>query len=57
MARLEHLPDGRLLYRFKRSWRDGTTHVVMDPLELLERLSALVPAPETPDRAGIVGGN
>ena len=46
MERLEPLPDGRrLLYRFKRPWRDGTTHIVMDPLELLERLSALVPAP------------
>ncbi|MGH8095642.1 MAG: transposase [Chthoniobacterales bacterium] len=45
MERLEALPDGRLLYRFKRPWRDGTTHIVMDPLELLEKLSALVPAP------------
>ena len=25
--------------------KDGATHIVMDPLELLERLSALVPAP------------
>jgi hypothetical protein len=43
--RLERLADGRLLYRFKRPWRDGTTHVVYEPLELLEKLSALVPAP------------
>ena len=28
MERLEPLADGRLLYRFKRPWRDGTTHVV-----------------------------
>ena len=45
MERLEPLADGRLLYRFKRPWRDGTTHIVMEPLELLEKLSALVPAP------------
>ena len=45
MERLEVLADGRLLYRLKRPWRDGTTHIVMDPLELLEKLSALVPAP------------
>ena len=45
MERLECLADGRLLYRFKRPWRDGTTHVVYEPLELLEKLSALVPAP------------
>jgi hypothetical protein len=44
MERLEPLADGRLPYRFKRAWRDGTTHIVMDPLELLEKLSALVPA-------------
>src|SRR2546427_8543417 len=25
MERLEPLADGRLLYRFKRPWRDGTT--------------------------------
>ena len=43
--RLEPHTDGRLLYRFKRPWRDGTTHIVMDPLELLEKLAALVPAP------------
>ncbi len=47
MERLEPLADGRLLYRFKRPWRDGTTHVVFEGLELLEKLSALVPAPRT----------
>ena len=47
MDRLERLVDGRLLYRFKRPWRDGTTHIVMEPLELLEKLSALVPAPRS----------
>ena len=45
LERLEVLCDGRLLYRFKRPWRDGTTHVVFQPLELLEKLAALVPAP------------
>jgi hypothetical protein len=46
MERLERLADGRLLYRFKRPWRDGTTHAVFEPLELLEKLAALVPAPK-----------
>ena len=46
MERLERLADGRLLYRFKRAWRDGTTHVVFEPVELLEKLVALVPAPK-----------
>ena len=41
--RLSLLPDGRLLYRLKHRWRDGTTHVIYEPVELLERLAALVP--------------
>jgi hypothetical protein len=39
------MEDGRLLYRLKHRWRDGTRHVVFEPLELLERLAALVPPP------------
>src|SRR5207253_4089888 len=42
----EPLPDGRLLYRFKRPWTDGTTHVILEPLELMEKLVAIVPAPK-----------
>ncbi len=43
--RLTKLTDGRLLYRLKRKWRDGTTHVVFQPLELVEKLAAIVPPP------------
>jgi Putative transposase/Transposase zinc-binding domain len=43
--RLSLLPDGRLLYRLKRRWRDGTSHVIFEPLELTEKLAALVPPP------------
>jgi hypothetical protein len=43
--RLSRLEDGRLLYRLKHRWRDGTTHVVFTPQELLEKLAALVPPP------------
>ena len=43
--RLSLLADARLLYRLKRGWRDGTTHVIFQPLELLEKLAALVPPP------------
>jgi uncharacterized protein YbaR (Trm112 family) len=43
--RLSQLPDGRLLYRLKRRWRDGTSHVIYEPLELMERLAALVHPP------------
>jgi hypothetical protein len=43
--RLSLLPDSRFLYRLKHRWRDGTTHVIYEPLELVERLAALVPPP------------
>jgi hypothetical protein len=44
--RLSLLPDGRLLYRLKHRWRDGTKHVIFEPLELVEKLAALVPPPK-----------
>jgi hypothetical protein len=43
--RLSLLPDGRLLYRLKRRWKDGTKAVIYEPMELMERLAALVPPP------------
>ena len=45
LDRLEALPDGRLSYRLKTRWRDGTTHVLMERHELLERLAPLIPPP------------
>jgi hypothetical protein len=44
-SRLSLLADGRVAYQLKRRWRDGTTHVVMRPEVLIERLLALVPRP------------
>ena len=44
-GRLSELPDGRLCYRLRHRWRDGTTHVLFQPLELIERLAALIPPP------------
>lgn len=31
--------------KLKAAWRDGTTHLVMSPLEFMQRLAALVPRP------------
>jgi len=45
LDRLEAMADGRLAYRLKTCWRDGTTHVVMERHELLERLAPLIPPP------------
>jgi hypothetical protein len=43
--RLSLLPDGRLRYKLKRRWSDGTAQVIYEPMELMERLAALVPPP------------
>ena len=43
--RLTLSPRGLVRYEFRRPWRDGTTHVVFEPLVFLERLAALVPPP------------
>lgn len=45
--RLSLSRHGNVLYRLRRAWRDGTTHVVFEPLVFLERLAALVPRPRT----------
>ncbi len=45
LARLEEQPDGSLLLHLKTPWSDGTTALHLTPLELLERLVALIPPP------------
>jgi hypothetical protein len=36
---------GQVVLKLKTTWRDGTTHLVMSPLEFMQRLAALVPRP------------
>jgi hypothetical protein len=43
--RLSLMADGRLRYKLKRRWKDGTKAVIYEPMELVERLAALVPPP------------
>ena len=43
--RLSVLSDGRLHYRLKRPWRDGTTTVVFERQDFIAKLAVLVPAP------------
>jgi hypothetical protein len=45
LERLDINADGDLLYTFTRPWSDGTTGIKLSPLELLEKLAALVPLP------------
>jgi hypothetical protein len=45
LERLTVNADGDLLYTFTRPWADGTTGIKLSPLELREKLAALVPLP------------
>ncbi len=44
--RLRRLTDRRVRVALKRAWHDGTTHLLFEPLEFLEKLAALTPRPE-----------
>ena len=43
--RLSTNDRGQVIYRFKQPFRDGSTHVVLDPLDFIARPAALVPRP------------
>ena len=45
LERLAEDANGDLVYRFTRPWSDGTTGIKLSPLELLEKLAAIVPLP------------
>ena len=45
LERLEQDANGDLVYTFTHPWSDGTTGIRLSPLELLEKLAALVPLP------------
>ena len=44
-GRLQPIDNERLSFALKTPWSDGTTHLVLSPLELIEKLAALVPPP------------
>ncbi len=45
LERLQEDANGNLVYTFTHPWSDGTTGIRLSPLELLEKLAALVPLP------------
>src|SRR5205823_14193413 len=45
LERLEQDAPGDLVYTFPPPWSDGTTGIRLSPVELLEKLAALVPLP------------
>jgi hypothetical protein len=44
-SRLSLTREGLVRYAFKTPWRDGTTHVLFEPLDFIARLAALIPRP------------
>jgi hypothetical protein len=45
VERLSLTAQGQVRYRLKTPYRDGTTHIVLEPLDFIARLAALVPPP------------
>jgi len=43
--RLKRNRAGQLVLQLNSAYRDGTTHIVMSPLQFMQRLAALVPRP------------
>ena len=37
--------QGNVVLKLKTAWRNGTTHIVLTPMEFMQRLAALVPRP------------
>ena len=44
-AKLSLNTQGQVVYKLKTAYRNGTTHIVLSPLDLLSRLTSLVPRP------------
>lgn len=42
---LELTPEGTMVLRLRRPWRDGTRAIRFEPSELLEKLAAMIPRP------------
>ena len=43
--RLKRNRAGQVVLQLKSRYKDGTTHIVMEPVEFMERLAAVVPRP------------
>ena len=43
--RLSLNAQGQVVYKLKTAYRNGTTHIVLDPLDFLSRLTSLIPRP------------
>jgi len=43
--RLSMTRNGRVRYKLKTPWRNGTTHIIFEPLDFISRLVSLIPKP------------
>lgn len=59
VGRIERRADGTVRIGFKKAWSDGTSGIELSPLELAEKLAAIVPPPRahTIVYAGVLAGN
>jgi len=46
-GRLRETADGRIALDLKQPWDDGTSAIVFEPLELLEKIAAIIPRPQS----------
>jgi hypothetical protein len=42
-GKLQIVDEDTLAFTLKTHWSDGTTHLLLSPLELIEKLAVLVP--------------
>lgn len=45
VSRISRTGDGRIRYRMRHAWRDGTSQIILEPHVLMTRLAAFVPPP------------
>ncbi len=45
--RLAVVSSGNIRYQLKTPYRDGTPHVIFEPLDFIAKLAALIPKPTT----------
>jgi hypothetical protein len=45
LERLSYTDDGKILYRLKKRFSDGTSHFLFSPLEFIEKVIAIIPPP------------
>ena len=59
VGRVERLDDGRVRVGMKRVWSDGTGAIELSPVELVEKLAAIVPPARANQvlYAGVLAGN